>query len=63
MPCLIIKVSDETNRLNISINRVCSVNSNIVFELIPLLVEEGYLYVTQDNGDILYLGVEENEGI
>jgi hypothetical protein len=59
MPCLIIKVSDETNRLNISINRVCSVNSNIVFELIPLLVEEGYLYVTQDNGDILYLGVEE----
>jgi hypothetical protein len=59
MPCLIIKVSDETNRLNISINRVCSVNSNIVFELIPLLVEEGYLYVTQDDGDILYLGVEE----
>lgn len=59
MPCLIIKVSNETNRLNISINRVCSVNSNIVFELIPLLVEEGYLYVTQDNGDILYLGVEE----
>ena len=59
MPCLIIKVSDETNRLNISINRVCSVNSNIVFELIPLLVEEGYLYVTQDNGNILYLGVEE----
>lgn len=59
MPCLIIKVSDETNRLNISINRVCSVNSNIVFEFIPLLVEEGYLYVTQDNGDILYLGVEE----
>lgn len=59
MPCLIIKVSDETNRLNISINRVCSVNSNIVFELIPLLVDEGYLYVTQDNGDILYLGVEE----
>lgn len=59
MPCLTIKVSDETNRLNISINRVCSVNSNIVFELIPLLVEEGYLYVTQDNGDILYLGVEE----
>ena len=59
MPCLIIKVSDETNRLNISINRVCSVNSNIVFELIPLLVEEGYLYVTQDNGDILYLGVAE----
>lgn len=59
MPCLIIKVSDETNRLNISINRVCSVNSNIVFELIPLLVEEGYLYVTQDNGDMLYLGVEE----
>lgn len=59
MPCLVIKVSDETNRLNISINRVCSVNSNIVFELIPLLVEEGYLYVTQDNGDILYLGVEE----
>lgn len=59
MPCLIIKVSDETNRLNISINRVCSVNSNIVFELIPLLVEEGYLYVTQGNGDILYLGVEE----
>ena len=58
MPCLIIKVSDETNRLNISINRVCSVNSNIVFELIPLLVEEGYLYVTQDNGDVLYLGVE-----
>lgn len=59
MPCLVIKVSDETNRLNISINRVCSVNSNIVFELIPLLVEEGYLYVTQDNGDILYLGIEE----
>lgn len=59
MPCLVIKVSDETNRLNISINRVCSVNSNIIFELIPLLVEEGYLYVTQDNGDILYLGVEE----
>ena len=59
MPCLIIKVSDETNRLNISINRVCSVNSNIVFKLIPLLVEEGYLYVTQDNGNILYLGVEE----
>lgn len=59
MPCLIIKVSDETNRLNISINRVCSVNSNIVFELLPLLVEEGYLYVTQDNGDIFYLGVEE----
>ena len=59
MPCLVIKVSDETNRLNISINRVCSVNSNIVFELIPLLVEEGYLYVTQDNGDIFYLGVEE----
>lgn len=59
MPCLVIKVSDETNRLNISINRVCSVNSNIVFELIPLLVEEGYLYVTQDDGNILYLGVEE----
>ena len=59
MPCLVIKVSDETNRLNISINRVCSVNANIIFELIPLLVEEGYLYVTQDNGDILYLGVEE----
>lgn len=59
MPCLVIKVSDETNRLNISINRVCSVNSNIIFELIPLLVEEGYLYVTQDDGDILYLGVEE----
>lgn len=58
MPCLIIKVSDETNRLNISINRVCSVNS-VIFELIPLLVEEGYLYVTQDNGDILYLGIEE----
>lgn len=59
MPCLIIKVSDETNRLNISISRVCSVNSNIIFELIPLLVEEGYLYVTQDNGDVLYLGVKE----
>lgn len=58
MPCLLINISDETSRLKVSISKVCNIKP-VIFELLPLLVEEGYLYVTQSNGDILYLGVEE----